>query len=58
MEYTELIQKRYSVRAYRSTPVEEEKLLEVLDAARLAPTAANRQSFSSSCSIPRGARKS
>ena len=45
MEFSELIQKRYSVRAYRSTPVEEEKLLEVLEAARLAPTAANRQSF-------------
>ena len=45
MEFSELIRQRYSVRAYRSTPVEEEKLLEVLEAARLAPTAANRQSF-------------
>ena len=43
MEYSELITKRYSVRAYRSDPVEEEKLQAVLEAARLAPTAANRQ---------------
>lgn len=45
MEFSELIQARYSVRAYQSRPVEEEKLLEVLEAACLAPTAANRQSF-------------
>jgi len=45
MEFSELIQQRYSVRAYRPTLVEEGKLQEVLEAARLAPTAANRQSF-------------
>src|SRR5512137_18455 len=45
MEYTELIAARYSVRAYRPDPVEEEKLQRVLEAARLAPTAANRQPF-------------
>lgn len=45
MEFTELIQKRYSVRAYKPDPVEEDKLQGVLEAARLAPTAANRQSF-------------
>jgi len=45
MEYFELIEKRYSVRAYRSKPIEEEKLQKVLDAARMAPTAANRQPF-------------
>ncbi|HUU36603.1 MAG TPA: nitroreductase family protein [Candidatus Desulfaltia sp.] len=45
MEFRELVQKRYSVRAYRSTPVEEEKLQKVLEAAILAPTAANRQPF-------------
>ncbi len=43
MEYSELIAARYSVRAYRPDPVEEEKLQLVLEAARLAPTAANRQ---------------
>src|SRR5512137_1480198 len=45
MEFSELIANRYSVRAYRPDPVEEEKLIQVLEAARLAPTAANRQPF-------------
>jgi nitroreductase len=45
MEYSELIARRYSVRAYTSDPVEDEKLNKVLEAARLAPTASNRQPF-------------
>lgn len=45
MDFLELTAARYSVRAYRSDPVEEEKLQRVLEAARLAPTAANRQPF-------------
>jgi len=45
MEFAELIKKRYSVRAYKPDPVEEEKLHRALDAARLAPTASNRQAF-------------
>jgi nitroreductase len=45
MEFSELIRARYSARAYRPDPVEEEKLEAVLEAARLAPTAANRQPF-------------
>jgi nitroreductase len=45
MEFAELIKKRYSVRAYKADAVEEEKLLQVLEAARLAPTAVNRQPF-------------
>ena len=45
MEYSELIAARYSVRAYHPDPVEDEKLEAVLEAARLAPTAANRQPF-------------
>ena len=45
MEYTELISNRYSVRAYNPDLVEDEKLQAVLEAARLAPTAANRQPF-------------
>ena len=45
MEFSELITARYSVRAYKPDPVEEEKLQQVLEAARLAPTAANRQPF-------------
>ncbi len=45
MEFFELIQRRYSVRAYQSKPVEDDKLQKVLEAAVLAPTAANRQPF-------------
>lgn len=45
MEYLKLINERYSVRGYKSTPVEDEKLQQVLEAARMAPTAANRQPF-------------
>lgn len=45
MEFSDLIAKRYSVRAYRPIPVEDEKVQQVLEAARLAPTAANRQPF-------------
>ena len=43
MEFTQVITQRYSVRAYRPDPVEDEKLQEVLEAARLAPSAANRR---------------
>jgi nitroreductase len=45
VEFSELIEKRYSVRAYKPDPVEDDKLHQVLEAARLAPTAANRQPF-------------
>lgn len=45
MEFHEVIKNRYSVRAYKSDNIEEEKLQRILEAARLAPTAANRQSF-------------
>jgi nitroreductase len=43
MEFYEVIRGRRSVRAYRDEPVEEQKLQRVLEAARLAPSAANRQ---------------
>jgi len=43
VEFSDLIEKRYSVRAYKPDPVEDDKLQYVLEAARLAPTAANRQ---------------
>ena len=45
MEFSTLIEKRYSARAYKPDPVEDDKLQQVLQAARLAPTAANRQPF-------------
>lgn len=45
MELLDLIKTRYSVRSYKKDPVEDEKLRAVLEAARFAPTAANRQPF-------------
>jgi nitroreductase len=45
MNFQELIRARYSVRAYKPDPVEEDKLARILEAARQAPTAANRQAF-------------
>jgi len=45
VEFSELIRARYSVRAYKPDAVEDDKLAQVLEAARLAPTAANRQPF-------------
>jgi nitroreductase len=45
MDFNQLIQHRYSVRAYRPDPIPEPLLQQVLEAACLAPTAANRQPF-------------
>lgn len=42
--YTAIGQRR-SIRAYREKEVEEEKLMKVLDAGRLAPSAKNRQEW-------------
>jgi nitroreductase len=45
MEFSELIAARYSVRGFKPDAVEDDKLAKVLEAARLAPTAANYQPF-------------
>ena len=45
MKLSEVIIKRYSVRSYQPKPVEDHILKSVLEAARMAPTAANRQPF-------------
>lgn len=45
MEFRDLIQQRYSVRAYKRDEVPQDMLNRVLEAAILAPTAANRQPF-------------
>ncbi len=45
MDFLALAKKRYSVRAYKPDPVEDDKLQNVLEAARLAPTACNIQPF-------------
>lgn len=45
MQLFDVLQQRYSARAYKPDPVEPEKLARVLEAARQAPTAANLQPF-------------
>ncbi|MGQ9514231.1 MAG: nitroreductase family protein [Thermoproteota archaeon] len=43
MDIFEAIRERHSVRSYRPVLVEKEKILQILEAARLAPSAANIQ---------------
>ncbi len=43
MSFLELVESRYSVRGYLNKEVEKEKLLQVLEAGRLAPSAVNFQ---------------
>ena len=45
MDVFEAVEKRFSVRQYQDRKVEEEKLLRILEAARLAPSASNRQDW-------------
>ncbi|HOX08746.1 MAG TPA: nitroreductase family protein [Planctomycetota bacterium] len=45
MDVLDAIRARRSVRAYRDTPVPDEVLARVLEAARLAPSARNRQEW-------------
>ncbi len=41
--FMELVKQRYSCRSYADKPVEREKIAAILDAARLAPSACNKQ---------------
>lgn len=43
MKFMELAKERYSVRKYSDRPLEKEKLDQVLEAGRIAPTAKNQQ---------------
>ena len=45
MEFFDVVRSRKSVRAYKPDPVPQDKIERILEAARLAPTAANRQPF-------------
>ena len=45
MDVFQAIQTRRSIRKYQDRPVEEDKLQRVLEAARLAPSASNRQNW-------------
>jgi nitroreductase len=43
MDVYEAIQKRKSIRSYEQTPVPQETIMKLLETARIAPSAANRQ---------------
>ena len=43
MKFDDVINERYSVRSYKDKEVEEDKLLKILEAGRIAPTAKNMQ---------------
>ncbi len=43
MEYYDILNKRRSIRSYKNEPIPAEKLQKVLEAARLAQSASNRQ---------------
>ncbi len=45
MEYSQLIRERYSVRKFSDQPVEESATRAILEAARTAPTAVNKQPY-------------
>ena len=45
MTILEAIRKRYSCRAYQDRPIEQEKLDQIFEAARLAPSAKNMQDW-------------
>jgi nitroreductase len=45
MDVVTAISQRSSVRAYKATDVEEDKLKKILEAARLSPSASNRQEW-------------
>lgn len=43
MKFKEVLEKRRSIRKYKDTPVSKEKILQILEAARIAPSASHRQ---------------
>ena len=43
MSFLELAKKRYSTRSFKNTPVEKEKLMQILEAGRVAPSAVTYQ---------------
>lgn len=45
MEFFEVVKNRRSIRAFRSTPIEEDKLARILEAANQAPSAGNLQAY-------------
>lgn len=58
MSFLTIAKRRCSIRAYQTTPVEQEKIDAIIEAAHVAPTAANRQPVRIVCtSSPEGLAK-
>jgi nitroreductase len=45
MDFTDVVKSRRSIRKYQSTKVPDEKLANIIEAARLAPSGSNRQAW-------------
>jgi nitroreductase len=43
LKFEKVLEKRRSIRKYKDTPIAREKIIEILEAARIAPSAAHRQ---------------
>jgi nitroreductase len=43
LKFEEVLKKRRSIRKYKDTPISREKILKILEAARIAPSASHRQ---------------
>jgi nitroreductase len=43
LKFEEVLEKRRSIRKYKGTPVPREKILKIMEAARIAPSASHRQ---------------
>jgi nitroreductase len=43
LNFEEVLQKRRSIRKYKDAPIPKEKIIKILEAARVAPSASNRQ---------------
>jgi nitroreductase len=43
LKFEEVLKKRRSIRKYKATPIPKEKILKILEAARIAPSAGHRQ---------------
>jgi nitroreductase len=43
LEFEEVLEKRRSIRKYKDTPIPKEKILKILEAAQVAPSAGHRQ---------------
>jgi len=43
MDFLEMAKRRYSVRSFQAKKVEDDKLIKILEAGRVAPTGANKQ---------------